>query len=102
MPAGWVSQAAQGLGAVGGAIESIGANKAASSTQKANNASVAQTQAAQGSMLTQAEQVAQQPFQAYTGTLTAQPLIPQSTETLAPTRSEMRPAHGRLASVATY
>ena len=71
MPAGWVSQAAQGLGAVGGAIESIGANKAASSTQKANNASVAQTQAAQGSMLTQAEQVAQQPFQAYTGTLTA-------------------------------
>ena len=28
--------------------------------------------------------------------------MPHSTETFAPARSEMRPAHGRLASVAMY
>ena len=34
--------------------------------------------------------------------LTVQQAMPQSTETLAPMWSEMRPAQGRLASVATY
>lgn len=34
--------------------------------------------------------------------LAVQKVIPHSTETLAPARSEMRPAHGRLASVAMY
>ena len=34
--------------------------------------------------------------------LAVQAAIPHSTETLAPARSEMRPAQGRLASVAMY
>ena len=67
MPAGW----AAGIGAVAGAAEDISNNKAAESASKANAGSVNQLQGAQGAMLTQAQQVAQQPFQAYTGTLTA-------------------------------
>jgi hypothetical protein len=34
--------------------------------------------------------------------LAEHPVIPHSTETLAPARSEMRPAQGRLSSVAMY
>jgi len=67
VPAGWVSAASGALGAV----ESIGSNKNAQATTNANNATAAQVASAQGSMLNQAEQVANQPFQAYTGTLTA-------------------------------
>ena len=37
-----------------------------------------------------------------TAPLAVQAPMPQSTETLAPARSEMRPAQGRLASVAMY
>lgn len=67
MPAGWVEA---GVAAVG-VGESIMGNNAAKSAANKNNASASQLQGAQGSMLGQAEQVAQQPFTPYTGTLTA-------------------------------
>lgn len=67
MPAGWVSA---GVAAVD-AGESIASNNAAASAAKKNNAAASQLSGAQGSMLTQAEGVAQQPFTPYTGTLTA-------------------------------
>lgn len=67
MPAGWVSA---GVAAVG-AVSSIAANQSAASATSKNNAANAQLTGAQGSMLNQAESVSQQPFQAYTGTLTA-------------------------------
>lgn len=67
MPVGWVEAAA----AVGSAVEGISANQSAASAQKQNNASSTQLQGAQGAMLNQAETVSQQPFQPYTGTLTA-------------------------------
>ncbi len=71
MPAGWVSAGVSAAGAIGGAVQSIESNNAAQSASKANAASTAQLQGAQGTMLNQAEQVAQQPFVPYTGTLTA-------------------------------
>lgn len=67
MPAGWVGAAVAAVG-VG---ENIASNQSAASAQKQNNASATQLQGAQGSMLNQAETVAQQPFTPYTGTLTA-------------------------------
>ena len=67
MPAGWVEAGA----AVVGAGESIASNQSAASTAAKNNAGAAQLAGAQGTMLNQAETVANQPYQAYTGTLTA-------------------------------
>lgn len=67
MPAGWVA----GASALAGAAENMSANNEARKTSDKNNATAAQLAGAQGAMLTQAEQVAQQPFQAYTGDLTA-------------------------------
>jgi len=67
MPAGWVSAGV----AVAGAVESGVANSKAASAASKNNAGAAQLAGAQGSMLSQAQDVAQQPFQAYTGTMTA-------------------------------
>lgn len=67
MPAGWVTAGA----AVVGAGESIAANSAAGSAASKNDANAAQLSGAQGTMLNQAEAVSQQPFEAYTGTLTA-------------------------------
>jgi hypothetical protein len=66
-PMGWVSAGAAAISAG----EGIAANQSAQSATKANNAAAATTRAANDSMLNQAETVAQQPFQAYTGTLTA-------------------------------
>jgi hypothetical protein len=59
-----------GIAAVG-AVENISANQSAKSAAAKNNAGAAQLAGAQGSMLNQAESVAQQPFTPYTGTLTA-------------------------------
>lgn len=67
MPVGW---AALGTTIIGG-VEGEQANSAAASAANKNNAGAAQLQGAQGSMLTQAQGVAQQPFTPYTGTLTA-------------------------------
>jgi hypothetical protein len=67
VPAGWVSA---GIAAVG-VGESIVSNNSAKSAAKANNANAQTLDTAQNTMLNQAETVAQQPFQAYTGTLTA-------------------------------
>jgi hypothetical protein len=67
MPAGWVSA---GVAAVG-AVSSIAANQSAASAAKKNNATAAQLAGAQGTMLNEAQAVSQQPFQAYTGTMTA-------------------------------
>jgi hypothetical protein len=67
MPAGWISAGA----AVLGAGESIAAGDAASSAAKKNNANNAVLAGAQNTMLNQAQTVANQPFQAYTGDLTA-------------------------------
>jgi len=67
MPAGWVSA---GIAAIG-VGENISANQSASSAANKNNQTAAQLGGAQGSMLNQAEAVAQQPFTPYTGTLTA-------------------------------
>jgi hypothetical protein len=67
MPAGWVSA---GIAAID-AGESIASNQSAASAAKKNNAGAAQLAGAQGSMLNQAENVAQQPFTPYTGTMTA-------------------------------
>lgn len=47
------------------------ANSAAASAAKKNNAGAAQLAGAQGTMLNQAQAVSQQPFEAYTGTMTA-------------------------------
>lgn len=67
MPAGWVSAAAAAVGAG----ESIMSNNSAKSAAAKNNAGAAQLAGAQGTMLSEGQQVAQQPFQAYTGTMTA-------------------------------
>lgn len=67
MPAGWVSA---GVAAVG-LVENTEANSSAKSAANKNNANAAQLSGAQGTMLNQAESVAQQPFTPYTGTLTA-------------------------------
>lgn len=67
MPAGWIEAGA----AVVGTAESISANQSAKSAAGKNNAGAAQLAGAQGSMLSQAQTVAQQPFTPYTGTLTA-------------------------------
>ena len=67
MPAGWV---AAGTAAVG-AAESISANQSAKGTAQQNYNDNAQLRGAQGALLTQGEQVAQQAFTPYTGTLTA-------------------------------
>jgi len=67
VPAGWVAGAA----AAAGAVENISNNQAAGKAASQNNAAAGQVRAAQGTMLTDAENVANQPFQAYTGTLTA-------------------------------
>lgn len=67
MPAGWVEAGA----AVLGAGESIMSNNSAKSAANQNNAAASTLQGAQNTMLNQAESVANQPFQAYTGTLTA-------------------------------
>ena len=67
MPAGWVEAGSAALGA----YESIQGNKAAAGAQKLNNQVAQQNANAQGTMLNSAEQIANQPFQAYTGTLTA-------------------------------
>lgn len=67
VPAGWVSA---GVAVVGG-VESYMNNQDAKSTANKNNAGAAQLAGAQGTMLNQAQSVADQPFQAYTGTMTA-------------------------------
>lgn len=67
MPAGWVSAGAAAIGAG----ESIAGNMAAQKTTAANNANAATLNAGQNQMLNQAEQVANQPFVAYQGQLTA-------------------------------
>lgn len=67
MPAGWISAGV----AVAGAVEGGMANSAAASAAKKNNAGAAQLAGAQGTMLNQAQAVSQQPFEAYTGTMTA-------------------------------
>lgn len=67
MPAGWVEAAA----AVVGAGESIASNQSAKSAAAKNNAASAGLQGAQNTMLNNAQTIANQPFQAYTGTLTA-------------------------------
>jgi uncharacterized protein (DUF2147 family) len=67
LPAGWVAAA----GAAVSAGESIEANNAAGAAAKANNANASELAGAQNTMLNQAETVANQPFQAYTGQLTA-------------------------------
>ena len=67
MPAGWVSAGAAAVGA----IESIAGNKGAQQAQKINNQIAQQNANAQGTALNKAEQIANQPFEAYTGTLTA-------------------------------
>ena len=67
MPAGWVEAGAAALGAV----QSIMGNKAASQAQKLNNQVAQENANAQGTMLNDAQQIANTPFQAYTGTLTA-------------------------------
>lgn len=67
MPAGWVSA---GVAVVGG-VESYMNNQDAKSAANKNNANAAQLAGAQGTMLNQAQGIADQPFQAYTGTMTA-------------------------------
>lgn len=67
MPAGWVEAGA----AVIGAGESIASNQSAQSAANKNNAAASTLQGAQNTMLNQAETVANQPFQAYTGQMTA-------------------------------
>lgn len=67
MPAGWISAGV----AVAGGIENVMSNNASASAAKKNNAGAAQLAGAQGTMLSRAQDVAQQPFQAYTGTMTA-------------------------------
>lgn len=67
MPAGWVSA---GMAVIGG-VESYMNNKSAASAAKANNANAAVLGGAQNTMLNQATAISQQPFQAYTGTMTA-------------------------------
>jgi len=54
-----------------GGVESYMNNQDAKSAANKNNAGAAQLAGAQGTMLNQAQTVAQQPFQAYTGTMTA-------------------------------
>lgn len=67
MPAGWVSAAV----AAGGLVENVMSNNSAKSAAAKNNANAAQLAGAQGTMLNQAEGIAQQPFTPYTGTMTA-------------------------------
>lgn len=67
MPAGWVSAGAAALGAVQG-IEAGNAAKAAS---KANAAEAAVVNEAKNTALSDAESVASQPYQAYTGSYAA-------------------------------
>lgn len=67
MPAGWVSAGV----AVVGAAENISANQSAKSAAAKNNANNATLSGAQNTMLNSAQSIANQPFQAYTGTLTA-------------------------------
>lgn len=67
MPAGWVSAGAAVLG-VG---ESIMSNNSAKDTAAKNNANSAQLADASNTMLNLGETVANQPFQAYTGTMVA-------------------------------
>lgn len=67
MPAGWVEA---GVAAVG-AAESISSNNSAKSAAAKNNANAATTVGAQNTMLNDATTIANQPFEAYTGTLTA-------------------------------
>jgi Chaperone of endosialidase len=67
MPAGWIAAA----GSAVSAGESIAGNVAAGKATAQNNANAENLSAAQTQMLGQAESVASQPFQAYTGTLTA-------------------------------
>lgn len=67
MPAGWVSAGV----AVVGAAENISANQDAKSAARANAGNASTLAGAQNTMLNSASAVADQPFQAYTGTLTA-------------------------------
>lgn len=67
MPAGWVTAAV----AVAGAVQNQQSNSAAASAAKKNNAGAAQLAGAQGTMLNSAQEIADQPFTPYTGTLTA-------------------------------
>jgi hypothetical protein len=67
LPAGWVSAGV----AAAGLVENTMANSSAASAAKKNNAAAAGLQGAQNTMLDQAQTVANQPFQAYTGTMTA-------------------------------
>jgi hypothetical protein len=67
VPAGWVSAGAAVLG-VG---ENIMSNNSAKDANSANNANNAQLSNAQNTMLSDAETVANQPFQAYTGQMVA-------------------------------
>src|SRR5882762_6254929 len=67
MPAGWVEAGV----AVVGAAENISANQSAKSAANKNNASAAQLQGAQSTMLNNASTIANTPFTPYTGTLTA-------------------------------
>jgi hypothetical protein len=67
MPAGWVSAGV----AAAGAVENVMSSNSAAAAAKKNNAAAAGLQSAQNTMLDQAQTVANQPFQAYTGTMTA-------------------------------
>lgn len=67
MPAGWVTAAAAAVDAG----ESISANNSAKGAASANNTTNSTVAGAQDQMLNQAESVANQPFVAYTGTMTA-------------------------------
>ena len=67
MPAGWISAGV----AVAGAVQNIQANKAAAGTRAANNQIAQENAGAQGTMLNKAQDIANQPFTPYTGTLTA-------------------------------
>lgn len=66
MPAGWVSAGV----AVLGAAENMSANEGSKSATAQNNANSQQIANAQDTALHQGEAIAQQPFQAYGGTLT--------------------------------
>ncbi len=67
VPVGWVAAA----GAIAGAAENVNSTSTAKSIANKNNATGAQLQGAQGTMLNLGQGIANQPFTPYTGTMTA-------------------------------